>query len=135
MCIRDSSHFRPEFLNRIDEIVVFHALSRAQLKEIIEIQLERLRTLLSDRKIIIELSDAAKELLVGEGYDPAFGARPLKRVIQHRIADPLALALLQGNVQEGDPVRVDVRDGELIFTVVTPVTGSHTGPEVARPVT
>jgi ATP-dependent Clp protease ATP-binding subunit ClpB len=116
------SHFRPEFLNRIDEIVVFHALSRVQLKEIIEIQLERLRTLLSDRKITIELSDAAKELLVGEGYDPAFGARPLKRVIQHRIADPLALELLQGKVQEGDHVAVDVRNGELTFTAVEVVT-------------
>jgi ATP-dependent Clp protease ATP-binding subunit ClpB len=116
------SHFRPEFLNRIDEIVVFHALSRVQLKEIIEIQLERLRTLLSDRKITIELSDAAKELLVGEGYDPAFGARPLKRVIQHRIADPLALELLQGKVQEGDHVLVDVRNGELTFTAVEVVT-------------
>jgi ATP-dependent Clp protease ATP-binding subunit ClpB len=116
------SHFRPEFLNRIDEIVVFHALSRAQLKAIIEIQLERLRALLRDRKITIELSDAAKELLVGEGYDPAFGARPLKRVIQHRIADPLALELLQGKVQEGDHVVVDVHGGELTFTAVEVVT-------------
>jgi ATP-dependent Clp protease ATP-binding subunit ClpB len=112
------SHFRPEFLNRIDEIVVFHALSRVQLKAIIEIQLERLRALLSDRKITIELSDAAKEVLVGAGYDPAFGARPLKRVLQHRIADPLALELLQGKVQEGDHVLVDVRNGELTFTAV-----------------
>jgi len=112
------SHFRPEFLNRIDEIVVFHALSRAQLKEIIEIQLDRLRGLLRDRKITIELSDAAKELLVGEGYDPAFGARPLKRMLQHRIADPLALELLQGKVQEGDHVTVDARNGDLIFTAV-----------------
>jgi ATP-dependent Clp protease ATP-binding subunit ClpB len=77
---------------------------------------------LSDRKITIELSDAAKELLVGEGYDPAFGARPLKRVIQHRIADPLALELLQGKVQEGDHVAVDVRNGELTFTAVEVVT-------------
>ncbi len=112
------SHFRPEFLNRIDEIVVFHALSREQLKAIIEIQLERLRKLLADRKITIELSDAAKELIVSEGYDPAFGARPLKRVIQHRIADPLALEILQGKVQEGDHVLVDVRNGELTFTAV-----------------
>ena len=115
-------HFRPEFLNRIDEIVVFHALSRAQLKEIVEIQLERLRGLLRDRKITIELSDAAKELLVGEGYEPAFGARPLKRVIQHRIADPLALEILQGKVQEGDHVLVDARNGELTFAAVDLVT-------------
>ncbi|MFZ1771164.1 MAG: ATP-dependent chaperone ClpB [Caldilinea sp.] len=116
------SHFRPEFLNRIDEIVVFHALSRAQLKEIVEIQLERLRGLLRDRKITIELSDAAKELIVGEGYEPAFGARPLKRVIQHRIADPLALEILQGKVQEGDHVLVDARNGGLTFAAVDLVT-------------
>jgi len=116
------SHFRPEFLNRIDEIVVFHALSRAQLKEIIEIQLERLRRLLSDRRITIELSDAAKELLVGEGYDPAFGARPLKRVIQHRIADPLALEILQGKIQEGDHVLVDALGDELTFTALEVLT-------------
>ncbi|MBK8795448.1 MAG: ATP-dependent chaperone ClpB [Anaerolineales bacterium] len=119
------SHFRPEFLNRIDEIVVFHALSRAQLKEIVEIQLERLRGLLRDRKITIELSDAAKELLVGEGYEPAFGARPLKRVIQHRIADPLALEILQGKVQEGDHVLVDARNGGLTFAAVDLVTAKR----------
>jgi len=116
------SHFRPEFLNRIDEIVVFHAWSRAQMKESVEIQLERLRGLLRDRKITIELSDAAKELLVGEGYEPAFGARPLKRVIQHRIADPLALEILQGKVQEGDHVLVDARNGGLTFAAVDLVT-------------
>jgi ATP-dependent Clp protease ATP-binding subunit ClpB len=112
------SHFRPEFLNRVDEIVVFHALSRAQLKEIIEIQLERLRKLLADRRITIELGDAAKELIVAEGYDPAFGARPLKRVIQHRIADPLAVQVLQGKVQEGDHVQVDALGDELTFTAL-----------------
>ncbi len=112
------SHFRPEFLNRIDEIVVFHALSRAQLKEIIGIQLERLRRLLADRKITLELSDAAKEVIVGEGYDPAFGARPLKRVIQHRIADPLAREILAGQVAEGDHVLVDALGSELTFAVV-----------------
>ncbi len=112
------SHFRPEFLNRVDEIVVFHALNREQLKEIIDIQLERLRQLLADRKITLELSDAAKELIVGEGYDPAFGARPLKRVIQHRIADPLARQILEGKVQDGDHVLVDALGSELTFTVV-----------------
>ncbi len=112
------SHFRPEFLNRVDEIVVFHALNREQLKEIIDIQLERLRRLLADRKITLELSDAAKELIVGEGYDPAFGARPLKRVIQHRIADPLARQILEGKVQDGDHVLVDALGNELTFTVV-----------------
>ena len=112
------SHFRPEFLNRVDEIVVFHALSKEQLKEIIEIQLERLRRLLSDRKITIELSDAAKEMIVGEGYDPAFGARPLKRVIQHRIADPLAVQILEGKVLNGEHLLVDALGNELTFTAV-----------------
>jgi ATP-dependent Clp protease ATP-binding subunit ClpB len=116
------SHFRPEFLNRIDETVVFHALSRAQLKEIVEIQLERLRKLLSDRRITVELSDAAKELIVSEGYDPAFGARPLKRVIQHRIADPLALEILQGKIQDGDHVLVDALGDELTFTALEVLT-------------
>ena len=100
------------------QIAVFHALSRAQLKEIIGIQLERLRRLLADRKITLELSDAAKEVIVGEGYDPAFGARPLKRVIQHRIADPLAREILAGQVAEGDHVLVDALGSELTFAVV-----------------
>jgi len=116
------SHFRPEFLNRIDEIVVFHALKREQLKEIIDIQLERLRKLLADRRITIELTDAAKELLINEGYDPAFGARPLKRVIQHRIADPLALEILQGKIQDGDHVLVDAIGDRLTFTAVEVLT-------------
>jgi ATP-dependent Clp protease ATP-binding subunit ClpB len=116
------SHFRPEFLNRIDEIVVFHALNRVQLKEIVDIQLERLRKLLASRKLTIELSDAAKELIVGEGYDPAFGARPLKRVIQHRIADPLALEILQGKIQDGDHVLVDALGDKLTFTALEVLT-------------
>jgi ATP-dependent Clp protease ATP-binding subunit ClpB len=112
-------HFRPEFLNRVDEIVVFHALHREQLREIVEIQLGRLRGLLKDRAITISLTDAAKDLLVNEGYDPAFGARPLKRVIQHRIADPLASDILLGKVTAGDHVLVDAHGSELTFTVMT----------------
>ena len=112
------SHFRPEFLNRIDDVVVFHSLTREQLKEIIDIQLERVRRLLKDRHITLVLTDTAKNLLVDEGYDPAFGARPLKRVLQHRIADPLALELLQGTVRDGDHVVLDVRGGELVFNTV-----------------
>ena len=110
------SHFRPEFLNRIDDIVVFHALSRAQLKAIVDIQLGRLRQLLSARRISLELSENAKDLLVAAGDDPAFGARPLKRVLQHWIADPLALELLQGKIQDGDHVVVDTSGDELTFT-------------------
>ena len=112
------AHFRPEFLNRIDEIVIFHALRREELKAIVEIQLQRLRTLLEQRKISLELSDSAKELLVSQGYDPAYGARPLKRVIQHRIADPLSVKLLEGSVHDGEHLLIDALGDELVFTAV-----------------
>jgi ATP-dependent Clp protease ATP-binding subunit ClpB len=98
--------------------VVFHALHRAQLREIVDIQLGRLRGLLKERGITISLTDAAKDLLVNEGYDPAFGARPLKRVIQHRIADPLASDILLGKVGAGDHVLVDAHGDELSFAVM-----------------
>ncbi|HXF63462.1 MAG TPA: ATP-dependent chaperone ClpB, partial [Caldilineaceae bacterium] len=112
------SHFRPEFLNRIDEVVIFHALQKAHLLEIVDIQLGRFRRLLKDRNITLELTQAAKELLVQEGFDPAFGARPLKRVLQHRIADPLATQILEGKIQDGDHVVVDLIGDQLTFTVV-----------------
>jgi ATP-dependent Clp protease ATP-binding subunit ClpB len=115
-------HFRPEFLNRVDEVVVFHALTKEDLKRIVDIQLDHLRKLLADRHITIELSDAAKELLVEEGYDPAFGARPLKRVIQHKIADPLAVEILEGRVREGDHVLIDALGDQLTFRAVEVVT-------------
>ncbi len=108
--------FRPEFLNRIDDIVIFHALRRDHLKQIIEIQLRRLAGLLADRSISLTLTDAAKDLLIDEGYDPAFGARPLKRVLQHRVQDPLAIKLLRGEVHEGEHLRIDAQAGELTFT-------------------
>ena len=114
------AHFRPEFLNRVDEIVIFHALKREHLKQIIEIQLNRVRQLLADRQITIELTDAAKELIIEEGYDPAFGARPLKRVLQRRVQDPLALMILKGEVRDGDHVLVDRAGDELTFTVTEP---------------
>jgi ATP-dependent Clp protease ATP-binding subunit ClpB len=105
-------HFRPEFLNRIDEIVFFHALGKAEIREIIDIQLRSLARRLAERKIQIQLSDAARDLLIEEGYDPVYGARPLKRTIQRRVLDPLALAVLQGEFKEGDAVAVDAgRDG------------------------
>jgi ATP-dependent Clp protease ATP-binding subunit ClpB len=108
--------FRPEFLNRIDEIVEFHALSREQLAEIVELQLRRLRDRLAERGLGIELTDAAKEQLVEAGWDPTYGARPLKRAIQRLIENPLALRLLEGDFGEGDTVRVDAQGGELVFT-------------------
>jgi len=108
-------HFRPEFLNRVDEIVVFHSLTKEHLKEIVEIQMRRLAKLLAGRRLEIELTEQAKDLLAEEGYDPTFGARPLKRVIQRDVQDPLALKLLKGEICEGDRVRLDVRDGHLTF--------------------
>jgi ATP-dependent Clp protease ATP-binding subunit ClpB len=107
--------FRPEFLNRIDEVVEFHALSKEQLAEVVELQLRRLRERLAVRGLGLELSDAAKEQLVEAGWDPTYGARPLKRAIQRLIENPLALRLLEGEFGEGDTVRVDVEDGELVF--------------------
>jgi len=107
--------FRPEFLNRLDEIVEFQPLSRDQISEIVELQLERLRKRLAERGIVIELTDAAKDVLAEAGWDPAYGARPLKRAIQRMIENPLAKALLTGDFTEGDRIRVDARDGELVF--------------------
>jgi ATP-dependent Clp protease ATP-binding subunit ClpB len=111
--------FRPEFLNRIDEIVVFEALSREQLGEIVELQLARLRERLADRGIAIELTDEAKEHVAEVGWDPTYGARPLKRAIQRLVENPLALRLLEGEFGDGDTVLVDVRDGELAFEPAT----------------
>jgi ATP-dependent Clp protease ATP-binding subunit ClpB len=107
--------FRPEFLNRIDEVVVFQSLTREQLAEIVELQLERLRTRLAERGIELELTDAAKEALAEAGWDPTYGARPLKRAIQRLVENPLALRLLEGEFEDGDSVRVDAADGELTF--------------------
>ena len=110
-----TEHFRPEFLNRIDEIVVFEPLSREQLGEIVELQLTRLRERLAERGLGLELTDDAKELVAEAGWDPTYGARPLKRALQRLVENPLALRLLEGEFAEGDTVRVDVRDGELVF--------------------
>ncbi|HTM38972.1 MAG TPA: ATP-dependent chaperone ClpB [Terriglobales bacterium] len=108
-------HFKPEFLNRVDDIVVFTPLGREQLVKIIDLRLEDLRRLLADRKISIELSDAAKDLLFSEGFDPNFGARPLKRAIQKLVQDPLALKILDGEVLHGDHVVVDAKNGKIQF--------------------
>jgi ATP-dependent Clp protease ATP-binding subunit ClpB len=109
-------HFRPEFLNRIDEIIIFHRLDEAHLKQIVEIQLGRLRARLADRHITLELTDAARTLLVRSGYDPAYGARPLKRAIQKKIETPLGRLLIAGKIRDGQTVHVDVSGGELTFT-------------------
>src|SRR5689334_20638027 len=110
-----TEHFRPEFLNRVDEVVEFRPLTREQLGEIVELQLRRLRDRVAERGLGLELTDAAKEVVGEAGWDPAYGARPLKRAIQRLVENPLALRLLEGDFEEGDTVRVDARDGELVF--------------------
>jgi ATP-dependent Clp protease ATP-binding subunit ClpB len=113
-------HFRPEFLNRVDEIIIFHALGREHMKEIIDIQVRGLLKRLEDRKINVELTDAAKDWLVREGYDPVYGARPLKRTIQRLVLDPLAMRVLEGEFKEGDRVLIDSGAAGLRFDKAQP---------------
>jgi ATP-dependent Clp protease ATP-binding subunit ClpB len=114
--LRDT--FKPEFLNRIDDIVVFKQLSKEQISKIIDVQLEKLRAMLAERGVNIELDQSAKDLLVQEGYDPVYGARPLKRAIQTLVQNPLAVRLLKGEILSGQTVRVTVKDGQLQFSPV-----------------
>jgi ATP-dependent Clp protease ATP-binding subunit ClpB len=108
-------HFRPEFLNRVDDLIVFGRLSRDQLREIVDIQLAQLQRRLTERHITLQLSDMAKDLLAEEGFDLVYGARPLKRVIQQRLADALAMKLLASEFSDGDTITVDAHDGEMVF--------------------
>jgi ATP-dependent Clp protease ATP-binding subunit ClpB len=108
--------FKPEFINRLDDIVEFHSLDRSQIGKIVDLQVERLIQRVRERGIEVELTDRARELLGNLGYDPTYGARPLKRVIQKRLVDPLALAILEGDFREGDTVRVDAGDGDLVLS-------------------
>ena len=110
-------HFRPEFLNRIDEIIIFDRLQREDLKRIVRIQLERVQKRLAARGLKLELSDAAAELVAQHGYDPVYGARPLKRAVQHDVLDPLSMDILAGKFPEGSTIRADVREGKLCFSV------------------
>jgi ATP-dependent Clp protease ATP-binding subunit ClpB len=107
--------FRPEFVNRIDEIVVFDLLGLDELRTIVDIQVRLLSERLAQRGLTLELTDAARDRLATAGYDPAFGARPLRRLIQREIQDPLAMRLLSGEVQEGDRIVVDAEDEALVF--------------------
>jgi len=109
------AHFRPEFLNRVDEIIIFDRLTEDDLKKIVEIQLRRLAKRLEQQKITLDLSDSAKALLAREGYDPVYGARPLRRTIQKEILDPLSIDILEGKVREGQTVHVDAKNGALEF--------------------
>jgi len=109
-------HFRPEFLNRVDETIIFDRLSEDDLKQIVQIQIDRVIKRLSGKGLELELSDAALEQLSTEGYDPSYGARPLKRVIQRRLLDPLSLDMLEGKFKDGDTISVDVKDGAFTFS-------------------
>jgi ATP-dependent Clp protease ATP-binding subunit ClpB len=120
-------YFKPEFLNRIDDIVVFNQLTRGEIAQIIDVQLEKLRKTLAERGITIELDDSARDLLVQEGYDPVYGARPLKRAIQTLIQNPLAVSLLNGEISSGQTVRVRAENGEMKFE---PVSGGATATAV-----
>ncbi len=110
--------FRPEFINRIDEVIVFHQITRSQMMNIVDIQVNRLRPRLAERHISLHLSDAARELLANMGYDPQFGARPLKRIIQKEVENRIARALLDGTVRDGDTVEIDAKNGKLILESV-----------------
>jgi ATP-dependent Clp protease ATP-binding subunit ClpB len=112
-------HFKPEFLNRVDEIVVFKHLEREQIRSIVDIQLARMSKMLEERSITLTLTDAAKDFLAGEGFDPAYGARPLKRAIQRHVQNRLAQAVLAGDVADGDNVTFDVGEAkdELVVKV------------------
>ena len=109
------AHFKPEFLNRVDDIIVFHPLGEADIEHIVELQLGRMDKLLAEKKITLELTPEAKRLLARDGYDPAFGARPLKRAIQRLVQNPLAMAVLEGKFKDGDRVKAVVRGDALEF--------------------
>jgi ATP-dependent Clp protease ATP-binding subunit ClpB len=122
--------FLPEFLNRIDETIVFHPLSRDQIGRIVELQLQRLEGLLAEQDATLEVTPAAKQAIANEGYDPMFGARPLKRVIQQRIQNPLATELLRGRIPAGSTIRVDYRDDEFSFEPIAASRSGSRGTEV-----
>ena len=108
-------NFKPEFLNRLDETVIFHPISRQMLEKILELQLGQLEKRLEEKKISLLFSDAAKNYLTERGFDPAYGARPLKRVIQNEIMDELALLIIEGKIKEGGKVKVDVKSGKIVL--------------------
>jgi ATP-dependent Clp protease ATP-binding subunit ClpB len=110
-----SQHFRPEFINRVDDVIVFHPLSREHIRSIVDIQLSYLRARLVDREIQIYLSDAAKDKLTEAGFDPVYGARPLKRAIQQQVENPLAQKILQGMFKSGDVIEIGVKENQMEF--------------------
>jgi ATP-dependent Clp protease ATP-binding subunit ClpB len=110
------NHFRPEFLNRIDETVIFHALRRNEIRSIATLQIKRIEHRLSDRKISLELSEEAKDYIAAIGYEPSYGARPLKRAIQREIENPIATKILEGTFAEGHTIQITVEDEKLVFS-------------------
>jgi ATP-dependent Clp protease ATP-binding subunit ClpB len=124
------AHFLPEFLNRIDETIIFHPLERGQIRSIVGLQLDRLLQQLEQQSIVLEVTEAAKDAIAAEGYDPVYGARPLKRVIQHRIQNPLATQILRGTLAEGTRTVVDYDQHEYVFKT-TPATGGESASEPA----
>jgi ATP-dependent Clp protease ATP-binding subunit ClpB len=121
------SHFRPEFLNRVDDIVLFKPLGMAQIERIVELQFDDLRRRLAERQITVELTDAARELIAEQGFDPVYGARPLRRYISHEVETMVGRALIRGDVQDGATIRVDAQNGELVVTY-----GGQAAPDVRK---
>jgi len=117
-------HFRPEFLNRIDDIIVFHRLGIKELKKVVDIQVATLAERLKAKGIELKLTEKAKDLLGRQGYDPVYGARPLKRVIQKLLQDPIALRMLQGELKEGETVSIEAQGNDLVIVSASPVSAS-----------
>ena len=109
-------HFRPEFLNRVDDVIIFQSLDESEIERIVDIQLEKLKKRLAQQQLTLDVDSAAKKLLASEGYDPQFGARPLKRAVQEHILNPLSMRLLEGEFKPGDKIKVTVKDDELVFS-------------------
>jgi len=124
-------NFRPEFLNRVDDVIIFHSLSKEQLRGIVEIQLDGLRRRLADRNLQLAVTDEAKDRLAEEGYDPVYGARPLKRTVQRLLQDPLAMRILEGEFHEGDTIKVDAKGNELVLARVSGPAAVPAEPEPA----
>jgi len=108
-------HFRPEFLNRVDDVIIFQSLDESEIERIVDIQLEKLKKRLAQQQLTLDVDAAAKKLLATEGYDPQFGARPLKRAVQEHILNPLSMRLLEGEFKPGDKIKVTVKDDGIVF--------------------
>ena len=118
------THFRPEFLNRLDEVVIFRPLGEKEIAAIVDLQVAQVGARLADRRITLKVTEAAKKLLAAEGFDPTFGARPLKRTVQRRVVDPLTTRLLAGEVPDGSVVEVGAKGGEVVLSIRTGSKGS-----------